>query len=551
MCVWTCSAQDLGATGVYTGTFRCDDQDLSYKLELINHPDDSVSATFYEFPSRTKMKDPVRVLEMKGAFQRRLSIELELSRVVSGGPAPRWMDEMSIHFVGGIRVFFRKRSGSGCHELTLMPDAKLSSKFISEERKRRQKQDKAIAANPALADLSSFEGFWIGRSGREHFRLIAEKKDLWLQDLRTNDLFSLKAEKSENGILTFGLSYSTSRSPEFSKMMLAYKRAGDLSPSEHIEMHLLGTNGRLSSRMELERPKEIAGSTARLSGRDAFIYKDWQDKSHDGYYLVNETQSNARLKQTIDKLYENNGWGCLAQQTVLVRPGAERVVRFEENGINRRYLIYSPFGNASLIYDPVPAKTFGYLDAKTYDYPVFETSHRDLFIKSTVIAFSVKPSFAVPLNSSQEIPVTIFIFGRTPGDYGTGCEYIASKEVADKQFRTQLITKIGLAFLLEAGRRVSNDTKADIPQLLSTYGRNELIKSAITDLFPKKSASDIDYIVRWVTLAMGGDFRPQNYLRDSVRESIVQKISKDNPNLATEALVTDLLVDLYLQRKGW
>lgn len=545
------SAETVDITGVYEGTNTCGRSSSTLTVKIIHNPDNSVRVILSSASAGYTYGRRGDGVGMRGSFQG-LGNDMVFQ-------SPKLWNKLVVN-AAEYKKRLRVRLDERCGDIYLERNSELSKRLISDVKKERKETAKAIGKNPPGADISYLNGFWIMYDkGREDYRLIFENQGAWIQKTGSDGYYLaltpeiVEPKTVEDAKIIFRPASYEHRNVDFEKVSVVYKpaRSSFYSPFENIQMSLLTLDGEWSPKVELRRPTTPEAGSVRVAGIEAFVYQDWQQRKYDGYYLVKDDEARKRLRQTIDALYENGGWRCLAQHTSLVSPGRVTNVAFGEGGVNRLYLIYSPYGNSGLIYETIPPKHYGVVEPTQYDYPLFMSSHRDLFQADTRFSFSLQPSFSKPFLSSQEIPVTLFIFGRTFGDYGTGCEYYASKEVADRNFRNQVIGKIILAFLLEYGRRVSNEAKADLPQLATTAARNEFVKSLVHDFFPDKRPEEVEYITRWITLAMSGDFRPQNYARDTIRESILQKAAKEKPEYKFDLQVMDLLLDLVIQRRGW
>lgn len=417
--VGTCFAQKPNISGVYQGAVNCTGlRHEGVTLKIIHNPDNSLNVIFSTGSIGWYAED--YNVGIRSTFAG-LSEDIILE-------SPKLFNKLIIN-TSDYKKRLRARFDRRCQEFYLERNSILTKTLNSEIKKERKLSEKNKGKTPVNTSLNDLSGFWIMENGsRDDYRLIVEKNSAWIQKTGPNGfLISLKPESVQphdynREMVVFRLDENQVGNAEFNKIGVVYypERASSSSILEHIDLFLQSWDGKWSSRSELRRPVVPLGET-RVAGSEAFLYQDWQQRSNGENLQVNEGETYKRLKQTISELNKKSGWRCLAQTNSTVAPGKVSRIVSEENGINRMYLIYSPYGNSGLIYEVAPPKFAGLVDGSQYDYPLFFSFHRDFFKKDTVISLSLKPAITNP--SSKEVPVTIYIFGRTPGDYGTGCSY--------------------------------------------------------------------------------------------------------------------------------
>ena len=143
----------------------------------------------------------------------------------------------------------------------------------------------------------------------------------------------------------------------------------------------------------------------------------------------------------------------------------------------------------------------------------------------------------------------VFPNGCDLSKYGISREAIHAVANIPQSVRFRAITKIISALGLEQLRKRSARADAVLIQSLSTIGRNQLIKSALQDVYPKMPNSQLGYAVRWLSLVLSLEIDPRAYTRDSWREFVLQKIESENPNFAVYWQFGDFLYDLHLQKQ--
>lgn len=104
--------------------------------------------------------------------------------------------------------------------------------------------------------------------------------------------------------------------------------------------------------------------------------------------------------------------------------------------------------------------------------------------------------------------------------------------------------KLLFAVMAEGVRREATTQDAPLLQLLSTLGRDGLIASALTDLFPEARKEELQYMTRYIGLALSGRLTPEKIAQGTVREYLVQRFEKEDVLAGYAARFTDLLIDL-------
>lgn len=281
-------------------------------------------------------------------------------------------------------------------------------------------------------DIRQLNGIWEGgralRFNRtEDYRLIIEKNLAWLQILgEQNSLIPLSPARREKEGLLFRLPDRNNHYLEFDAIRLMLADPSNSQSINWLILHFLLQNKPIGSGIMMVRPEIPVSHSFRVfrekSSAPTFLYQDWQGRRMGSPSTADETEARNRLKQTLTKLRETGGWRCLAQVTRSVRDTRKIKIISGEQGINRLYLLYSPFANRQLAYGLASTPpAYAIVEGQTYDYPIFQSVHRTYFQSNTEIVFSLLPSLTTPLGK-REVTITVFILGRSPGDYGTGCD---------------------------------------------------------------------------------------------------------------------------------
>ncbi len=306
--------------------------------------------------------------------------------------------------------------------------SRYSKPNIEEDRRNPQR---AVPPSFGKIDPGRLNGVWFGtRAARlsrtEDYCLIVENDKAWLQVMTDKTyVLSLAPEKHGQESMTFRVNSHDSQRMGFDKIQIAFSDTAR-TRRERLLLVLLSQNARMGSTIILDRPV-LLPSLPRMFRENApsrpFFYQDWQEREGSDSYSADAGEARKRLRKMISQLQADGGWRCLAQIHRSVRDKNPTKIVSEESAVNRLYLIYSPSGNSRLIYrlsskPPMYAKPEG----RKYDYPFFISTPSGFFAGASEILLSLQPSPVDPI-SSQEVPVTIFIFGSTIGDYGDGCSY--------------------------------------------------------------------------------------------------------------------------------
>jgi|GEM_PF-3511483 len=527
-------AQNPNITGVYSGQTSCLTTNEPISIRIVHLPDNSLAITLVTGSTGWYAKNSSTTLQ--SSFQA-LTENIRLSSPELRHPlslnVSNYKKQVSLELVGRCEPFYLRRNDD-------------ESKQLKADLKRNNDESKSAQSSGLNVELSLLFGSWVMHNQRDLFQVIADKDGIYLRKLGAGG-YVVRLEPSKRDAKSdpsqayiFGPAGNALQKVNFIKVAIQPDQR-DAS----LSMRFRDLTGQWTSGLTLYRAAEPTEET-RLFDSKSFIYSDWQKRKYDGYYLVDDEEAVRRLKKAIDSLYVDGGWRCLAQTSFTATPTEENSRIFGEQGADRMYLIYSPYGGGLVYATP----GLGRLYPTQYDYPIFITSHPTLFESNAWFGFQVIPPANAATVSSSQIPITIFHFGRAPGDYGTGCAYTAEKERADN-FRNRVLAKLVIVFALEYGRRVSAESKSEIPEFASTVARNEFIKSLMHDLMPEKSDDELNYLVRWIGLVMSGDFRPQSYVRESIREAIIQRVSKEKPQYALDLRILDLLIDLTTERRRW
>lgn len=402
----------------------------------------------------------------------------------------------------------------------------------------------------------AFDGVWDGSGHVDQYdqrdlRLMVNGEGAWLE-IRNNRSESTAQHRLTG---TDGQLYSfTLREPSSGdgfKGVTLQKDAADKS----VLLRLQLTDGSWTNAISLSQPTLAAEPTrlyaSGLSSNPGFIYRDWQSRVEKEQHQIVLNGATERLQEAVEQLRIDGGWRCLARVDFVVSESRRHTFNGEgPPGIARLYLIYSPAGNNGLTYQ-VGRSPAGYTTLYGEDtlYPLVLsdrgwTTHLGFYLRPTVL----NRAYAV-----HAAPTTILVFGRMPGDYGSGCNLkdFGMTVTSNPKIWEFGIRKILYAYLFEAGRRLSVEGDGVLLQLVSTLGRNWMVSSSLQDIFLGATAQEIDIMARAITLLMSKDFAPsiEDAAVETARGFLVQWVDSDFPDFRGKARFADLLLDLYLQRR--
>lgn len=314
-------------------------------------------------------------------------------------------------------------------------------------------------------------------------------------------------------------------------------------PPPSTERTLRFLNATLGQAHTLTGPKRPYGGSAYLR------YADWRtDAGGFGNMEVRREEADQRVALDIQRL-QGLDWKCLTQVHYNIPGhGSLDLTLDSPPGTPRLHLLYSRLPGPRIVYSASkePSGYLRYLNAsEERNYPIIASENG----WTTKISLTTQPAPGSLERLDYPIPVTVFIFGKTPGDYGTGCQLEEFGLENTRQFNEYLevLGGIALAVGLEAVRRDSVESGAALLQALATIGRNEVVEATLQRLFPRSSSAEIGYFGRWATLLLSRDVSALSLFRDTARETVVQQIRREHPEFANDARMIDLLVDLHLQ----
>jgi hypothetical protein len=299
----------------------------------------------------------------------------------------------------------------------------------------------ALALGPAKASaqskdffLKSMTGVWDGeralRGWREHWFLTVSAQGVVLE-IRSPvnaGVVRLNADKVDNeGNVVFSFEahaderppnqpYAHLSRPTLTSGVVHIKMVrADHSPAGYLQVGIV-FDKRVDGGVRLTQPTVLGDDAHRLfieSFPRAFAYDDWRARGSAG-----PADSVARLERMFGQLDGLGKWNCLAQQSLTLQPGKTATFKATEP-MNRLYVIYSPQAVPGLTYGVASQPPImGLLRGRTYDYPLVLTNHSTFFASNTTLSFYVRPVAGAP---TGPVPLTVFIFGNSMGDYGNGC----------------------------------------------------------------------------------------------------------------------------------
>lgn len=104
-----------------------------------------------------------------------------------------------------------------------------------------------------------------------------------------------------------------------------------------------------------------------------------------------------------------------------------------------------------------------------------------------------------------------------------------------------VLKALGAAVLHQKAKQVPKDFGEAFVIELARTGRDELIKSAVDDLFPQIAAGDRATLGRLVPLALDGRLTAANLRAAESRDAIANYLKKQNPDFALAAQAADFL----------
>lgn len=268
-----------------------------------------------------------------------------------------------------------------------------------------------------------------------------------------------------------------------------------------------------------------------------FVYSDWASRAASQADGVHLTEARTKLRQTVDALRSDGNWRCLAQQNITVMEGTPAEFTSEEV-TPRLYLIYSPTGFPGLTYRLGSSRpAYATVDG-TENYPTVASSGT-----RSQFRFWLKPRPDLRA-SIPRAELTVYIFGRSLGDYGDGCEFEAIQ--ANQYLWT--LGKLLFVAMAESSRRESAKSGDAFGQLLSTLGRDGMIRSALQDLFPNAKENELGYMTRFAGVVLSRGASAGAIARGTLRESLVQQFEKEGVIPGYAARFADLLIDIEYRR---
>lgn len=117
----------------------------------------------------------------------------------------------------------------------------------------------------------------------------------------------------------------------------------------------------------------------------------------------------------------------------------------------------------------------------------------------------------------------------------------AAKGPTDEDIARGVVKVVGAVVLHEAAKKPASDLAEAFAIEFARAGRDELIKSAVGDLFPQLPARDGRLLADMVCLAFDGRLTPANLTQTEAKAALTEYLRKQSPDLAVAAEAADFL----------
>ena len=296
---------------------------------------------------------------------------------------------------------------------------------------------------------------------------------------------------------------------------------------------------------KLDAKNALRPGSQPISFSNSYAYFDWASNFPTGQFIFDENRAVQKLKSTIDKMYSIGRWKCLSQTKILVRSDSPSHFTLKSGTPRSLSLIFAPTGSHKLIYK---VSGYGKINGRDYDYPIFySTSPTNSSFRVTLF---VKPNEYSSNYNIDSLPVTIYTFGNSLGDYGSGCSYYAEGQIRSQFLQQTLISQIIFAFLFEKGRKASfNDGNTFVETLLEN-GRDRSLEMLYSAFFPTKKNREIQLYTILTGLIMEGNFDLNNFSKSMFKNWLSEQSKEIDPQVRLDSQTTDFFVDLFVN-KTW
>jgi hypothetical protein len=125
----------------------------------------------------------------------------------------------------------------------------------------------------------------------------------------------------------------------------------------------------------------------------------------------------------------------------------------------------------------------------------------------------------------------------------------SSTKFDDEASKRAVVKILGAGIAHAASQGESDDFGEAILRALAARLRNELVESAMTDVFPKMSASEARAARLVICLALDGNLNLQKLNQQQSKEELIAKLKEANPQIGNAADIADFIGEVLRSRK--
>jgi hypothetical protein len=306
----------------------------------------------------------------------------------------------------------------------------------------------------------------------------------------------------------------------------------------------------LSSSFRATPPVRPPSGRARDYGSvGPYFYRDWQRReSSSGYVLADYTPSEVvrRIRGDILQLQEN-GWRCVKQIERTVYPGRVSQYNFDSGPFSSRaFLLHSSVPQVRLSWSASRSPS-SYISAYSgsYEHPIVLAENG----YDTEFTFRILPAAGALDPPETPTVVTILEFTNNTLDASPMCDLDRFGVEAQRSLghHLKLLGTAMVALQLEDIRREAIEKDNVIFEYLAEEWRNQAVESALRQIAPEASNSEIDYFMRWVGLIRSHEPLLAPLSREGAKQWFARRIEEHAPQYAGSDELIDIVVDLYLE----
>ncbi len=415
-------------TGVYQGAYKCSEQTVEWVMEVVYRDTYKVDVLLKTYGGSRGSLEQLTERKLQGDFLSRASKLLRVTHeefAKSGGSGHNVKTlDFEYQKSGRDELLRCNLNGSECRQIELKKDKKETAAL----RKRLEGEKKAFSdklkSDPLAINLPYFEGDWHGLSQlygnkTQQLKIHIGKSASWLQ-IGEGDRYSFSALTPESGsvgemvFLIADRQAMTIRKIKMTIRDLGYDKVINVYTSEAGDNFGYATRVRRTLTIGKERIKMMVGKYDPRTIR----YSDWQSRPATGKSKTADPDE--RLKLLAARLNGVGRWKCLSQVEMMAFPGKITTFHGKEGGTTL-YVIYAPSGNDVLEFGLSTSNdSQKLLEGEDYDYPIVLTGGR----LSTNTTFTFELSHSAGGKAPENpVPVTVYMFGNSYGDYGSGCKF--------------------------------------------------------------------------------------------------------------------------------